>query len=134
MTTVRSVAEPVVADVAAEALTTSSLQLWQSSPAYLLETTYFESYPRWSLLPTASRAMIYHCVRSLRPEVVIEIGTYRAGTSEVIARALFENGSGRLLTADPHGLDRCPSIIASWPEQLRSHVEFFPLQLHGLLR
>jgi hypothetical protein len=52
-------------------------------------------------------------IRTLRPQAVAEVGTLFAGTTEVMARALWENGSGVIHTADPYGADRCPEIIAS---------------------
>ncbi len=124
---VRPVWSPVVRDIACEPLTTESLARWRASEACADEVAYFAAYPEQSLLSTVSRAFIYHCVRSQKPDRVIEVGTYHAGTAELIARALHENGRGRLFTADPFGAVRCPAIISTWPDELRERVEFFPL-------
>jgi hypothetical protein len=39
----------------------------------------------------------------LRPKVVAEVGTLFAGTTETLARALWENGEGVVHTTDPFG-------------------------------
>jgi predicted O-methyltransferase YrrM len=74
-----------------------------------------------------SRAALYCLIRTLRPQAVAEVGTLFAGTTEVIVRALCENGSGVIYTADPYGADRCPGIIATWPQELRRITHFRPL-------
>jgi hypothetical protein len=47
-----------------------------------------------------------------------------AGTTEVIARALHDNGLGVIHTVDPFGADRAPAVIASWPQPLRAITHF----------
>lgn len=47
---------------------------------------FFQRYPPMSLLSATSRSLLYFLTRQLRPRVVLEIGTYYAGTSEVFAR------------------------------------------------
>jgi hypothetical protein len=44
-----------------------------------------------------------------------------------MARALWENGKGIVHTTDPLGGDRCPQIIASWPQELQRLTRFHPL-------
>jgi predicted O-methyltransferase YrrM len=80
-----------------------------------------------SLLSPDSQALLFAMVRNLRPENVVEIGTFRAGTSEVLCRALQANGSGKLHTVDPFGGETVPRIIADWPEALCRHVIFYPV-------
>ena len=43
---------------------------------------------------------IYALARHLRPEMVVEVGTYAGGTSVGWAKALAENGGGRLVCLD----------------------------------
>jgi predicted O-methyltransferase YrrM len=74
-----------------------------------------------------SQALLYCTIRLVRPRLVIEIGTYHAGTAKVIACALAANGCGRLHTIDPFGKSRVPSILASWPAHLRDIVCFYPV-------
>lgn len=107
--------------------TPSDLQSLISTLAYRDALAYFTSYPPRSLMSDHSRAVLYTLVRTMRPAVVAEVGTLYAGTAEVMARALWENGNGILHTTDPLGGDRCPAIIATWPEELQQRVRFHPL-------
>lgn len=88
---------------------------------------YFDNYPPSSLMSSTSRAAMFALIRMLRPKCIAEIGTYRAGGTEVMARALWANGEGVLHTADPYGSDTAASIIATWPAELRDRVQFHPL-------
>ena len=96
----------------------------QTMPAYADALAYFKNYPERSLMSDHSRTVLYSLVRMLRPKLVAEIGTLHAGTTEVFARALWENGDGLIHTADPYGGDRCPQIIGNWPPDLQRHVKF----------
>jgi hypothetical protein len=70
---------------------------------------------------------MYHLVKAVKPDLMAEIGTYYAGTTEIIARALLANGDdGKIVTIDPYGADRVPGILQEWPEQLRRHVIYSP--------
>jgi hypothetical protein len=63
----------------------------------------------------------------MRPSAVAEVGTMYAGTAEIMARALWENGSGIVHTTDPLGGDRCPQVIANWPQELQQLTRFYAL-------
>jgi hypothetical protein len=80
-----------------------------------------------SLLSPDAQALLFALVRNLRPEHAFEIGTFRAGTSEAIARALHANGTGLLHTVDPFGLPHVPAILVKWPRELRRRVRFYPV-------
>ena len=95
-----------------------------ASPEYAEIRAYFSLYPSRSFMSDHSRAVLYSLVRMMRPQLVAEIGTLHAGTTEVLARALWENGGGVVHTADPYGGDRCPAIIAQWPAELQRHAQF----------
>jgi Methyltransferase domain len=88
---------------------------------------YFQPYPAKSLVSCESRAFLYLLARAMRPTAIAEIGTYYAGTSEVLARALWENGAGLFHTADPFGGERCPVIIRQWPEALQKFVQYYDM-------
>lgn len=60
----------------------------------------------------------------MKPELAIEIGTYLAGTSEVMARALHANGSGFLATVDPRSSESVPPILNKWPAELLERAKF----------
>jgi predicted O-methyltransferase YrrM len=105
----------------------SDIRSLVSTPAYGDALAYFTSYPPRSVMSDHSRAVLYALARTMQPRVVAEVGTMYAGTAEVMARALWENGAGILHTTDPLGGDRCPTIIARWPEELQQRVRFHPL-------
>lgn len=108
------------------------IQDWVGSEAYEAEVAAFSEGPKHSLLSAHSRAFLFHLVRTLRPKRVLEVGTYFAGTAEVLARALRQNGVGTLVTTDPFGAERCPFIIRQWPAELQRHVEYHALNSMAL--
>ena len=118
---------PLAAEIAAQTVSRAALDAVIAGPVYRSLVPYFNGYPECSLMGPHSRAVLYSLARMLRPATIAEIGTLHAGTSEVLARALWENGSGLLLTTDPFGADRCPPVIASWPAELQQITEFHPL-------
>lgn len=72
--------------------------------------------------------MLYELIRRLRPELCLEIGTFFANTTELMAQAQVDSGGpGRVVTLDPFGGDRVPGILDGWPEELRSRVTFKPV-------
>jgi predicted O-methyltransferase YrrM len=106
-------------DISAE-----GLKAWRQSRAFQKVISSYRDYPSRSVMSDDSRALLHHLVVMRRPERVLEIGTYNAGTAEVIARALWEAGHGHLETIDPFGGERCPPIIATYPPQLQGRVSF----------
>jgi len=82
-----------------------------------------ENSPR-SLLPPAAQAHLYVATRVLKPEVVVEIGSYHGGTAETFARALVANRSGQIHTVAPHEGAMVRANIAAWPEAMRERVVF----------
>jgi predicted O-methyltransferase YrrM len=92
-----------------------------------LWSQYLRSYPSRSLMSSPSRALLYVLVRAMKPAEVVEIGTFFAGTTEVLARALWENGAGLVHTVDPFGGDRCPPIIKQWPVPLQHFVRYYAM-------
>jgi hypothetical protein len=74
-----------------------------------------------------SRVVLYELIRHTNAKYVAEVGTLFAGTTEVIARSLYDNGGGKIFTTDPFGeLNGCPGIIAEWPPELKELCEFMP--------
>jgi hypothetical protein len=88
---------------------------------------YKTAASRRSLISAASAALIYTLIRNAKPQHVVEIGTYDGGTSEMICQALHENGSGTLHTVGPFDAERVAPIFESWPQELRRHLEFYPM-------
>ena len=105
-----------------------------STVAYADIESYFADYPPRSYMSDHSRAVLYSLARMLKPEAVAEIGTLFAGTTEVLARALWENGRGLVYTTDPFGGERCPGIIATWPRPLQDVTRFHALNSMDFLR
>jgi predicted O-methyltransferase YrrM len=77
-----------------------------------------------SLLTDASQALLYSMIRNLRPEHVVEIGTYKAGTAEGLARAVHANGLGIVHTISPFDAERFSAISANWPPELHQAVRY----------
>ena len=64
-------------------------------------------------------------VGRLRPLLTLEIGTFFAGTTRVLAEAsVAARVGGRVVTLDPFGGHRVPGILSTWPEAVRAHVEY----------
>lgn len=98
-----------------------------SVPSYEPATEHFRGVQNGSLAGVADRAYYYHLIRLIKPKLGLEIGTFKAGTTEVFASAMQANGFGILLTIDPFGGDRVPPIIEKWPAELREYVSFSPV-------
>jgi predicted O-methyltransferase YrrM len=122
--------QPLVAlgrNIEAQRVTHAALLDYLAGPVYRELLVYFDTYPPRSLMSSQSRCILYALIRMMQPEAVAEVGTLFAGTTEVMARALWENGSGVVYSADPFGGDRCPAILATWPAELRRHAEYHDL-------
>ena len=103
------------------------LEQLQASPELTAANKFFDGYPKKSLVGAQSRSILYFLTRYLRPKAVLEIGTFCAGTTEIFAQALEANGVGQVVTTDPHGAQRVPPILQSWPAKLRNRAIFLPL-------
>ena len=72
-------------------------------------------------------AMIYALIQHLRPTECLEIGTFFASTTRIMAEAIVEGKTGTILTTiDPFGKDRVPAIIEAWPKSLQSVTQYRP--------
>lgn len=97
-----------------------------SVPSYAPATDHFRGVDNGALSSPADRAFFYHLIRLLKPKLGLEIGTFKAGTTEVLASAMQANGIGILMTIDPFGGDRVPPILEKWPAELQEYVSFSP--------
>lgn len=95
-----------------------------SAPSYAPATEHFRDIGNGSLSGAGCLSFLHHMIRLAKPKLGLEIGTFKAGTSEVLARAMQANGFGILLTIDPFGGERVPPIIESWPTDLREYVSY----------
>lgn len=103
-----------------------SLQKLAGSVQLDVAADYFEQRASRSQQTPAHKAMLNLMARFRRPRLALEIGTFFAGTAEVIADALWANGQGMIETidADPVSLERAPKMIGEWPLPLRAFVRF----------
>jgi predicted O-methyltransferase YrrM len=79
-----------------------------------------------ALVSPHTQALLFTLVRNLRPEHVIEIGTYKASTTEAICRALYANNKGTIHTVDPHNIITIFSNFRNIPQGFRRHLCFYP--------
>lgn len=94
------------------------------APHFQLCTAFFAGIPaiNRALVSAETQALLFSLTRNLRAEVVIEIGTYRASTTEAMARAVWANGRGCVHTIDPFADPALYEILSDFPTQLRNVV------------
>jgi predicted O-methyltransferase YrrM len=99
------------------------------SAEFAAATQFFADNPvvERSLVSPQSQALLYCLIRNLKPEHVFEIGSYRAGTTEAMCRALHANGAGVAHTVDPYCAEHVAVVLKHWPPALHDHV-----QLHAM--
>ena len=103
------------------------LEVLLASDCLAVANSVFSVYPETALINALSRSLLYFLTRYLRPDYALEIGTYKAGSSEILTHALLTNGTGTLITIDPFGQERVPPILDSWPDSLRKHISYMPV-------
>ena len=90
-----------------------------------------------SLLSIEAQALLHILVRNLRADHVVEVGVFKAATTEAIARALHSNGHGVVHAVDPYRSEYIAAVFKRWPASLSNHVSFHPrdsVQFFGELR
>jgi predicted O-methyltransferase YrrM len=99
-----------------------------SSSEFPQTENYFESSPAFarSLVSSASQALMFSIIRNARPKHIVEIGTFKGGTTECFSRALDANGDGIVHTIGPFDSAHFLPILKNWPDNLRSRVRFYP--------
>jgi predicted O-methyltransferase YrrM len=95
-----------------------------AAPEFEATKSYFNDNPvaARSLISSQSQALLYSLIRNLRPDHVYEIGTYKAGTTEAICRALYANGKGIAHAVDPFRGEYIAAVLKLWPPKLFRHV------------
>ena len=95
-----------------------------AAPDFEATKTYFYDNPvaARSLISSQSQALLYSLIRNLCPDHVYEIGTYKAGTTEAICRALYANGKGLAHAVDPFRGEYIAAVLKLWPPELFRHV------------
>jgi predicted O-methyltransferase YrrM len=99
------------------------------SPAFAGCEQFFTDCPSAarSLLSAKAQALLYATIRNFRPDHVVEIGTYKGGTTEGLARAVLVNGQGVVHTVSPFDAERFERIAAQWPAELKRQVRYHPV-------
>lgn len=78
-----------------------------------------------SMTPPEETACIYGLIQRLRPALCLEIGTFFAVTTRVMAQAMHDAAiPGKIITLDPYGQARVPDILRAWPPSLQPYVEY----------
>lgn len=106
---------------------------WQqslvASAEYKSAVQLFSREASWSqsLVSWEGLALLYSLVRSQRPETVVEIGSFKGWTAQVLARALHANGRGTVHTVGPFDTERFLPLYDQWPDELKQRCKFHPL-------
>jgi predicted O-methyltransferase YrrM len=83
---------------------------------------------RQGITPAPEAAMLYGLIQQIRPQWAVEIGTFFADTTRVMAEAIVDWGiCGKVITIDPFGAERAPALIKSWSRDLQEVTEFKPI-------
>jgi predicted O-methyltransferase YrrM len=90
---------------------------------------FFYGHPHWrdGILSTHGLAWMYHAVRVSRPTHIVEIGTYKGWTAQVLAYAAHANGEGIVHTVGPYDEERFAPLLEQWPTELRQRLRFYPM-------
>src|SRR5947209_5202468 len=98
--------------------------LLELHPSERLRSAVWTLYARKDvsyLTPLEEICTLCFLIERLQPPTVLEIGTFFATTSKIMAEALSRCGrKGKLVTLDPFGGHRVPAIIRTWPEATRA--------------
>ena len=75
-----------------------------------------------SLVSSQSQALLYRPHPQSSSRSLFEIGSYKAGTTEAICRALYANGKGTAHAVDPFRGEYIAAVLKFWPPELIRHV------------
>jgi predicted O-methyltransferase YrrM len=97
------------------------------APEFRQTSEFFSKTPPWSqgLVSSDGLALLYHATRLLRPAAVLEIGTLKGWTTQVLARAVEANRHGVVHTVGPYDNWRFSPLLKQWPTHLTSRVKFY---------
>jgi predicted O-methyltransferase YrrM len=100
-----------------------------AAPEFAAAVAFFADNPvtSRSLETPTAHALLYCLTRNLRPDHVFEIGTYRAGTTEALCRALQANGRGVVHSVDAFTGDYAEAVLKHWPPALLRHVKLYAM-------
>ncbi|MBV9119384.1 MAG: class I SAM-dependent methyltransferase [Chloroflexi bacterium] len=82
---------------------------------------------REHITPPEETAAIYGLLQEIKPRSALEIGTFFARTTRIMAEAIVERGIDAVVTTlDPFGAARVPGILRSWPRRLQAVTAYKP--------
>jgi predicted O-methyltransferase YrrM len=99
-----------------------------SAPEFRQTEEYFKANPAStrSLISPYGQALMFSLIRNAHPDHVVEIGSFKGGTTECLSRALDANGRGVIHTIGPFDSEHFLPVLESWPDNIRSRVRFYP--------
>ncbi len=92
---------------------------------------FFTRHSALSMLTAQSRALLYQIIRLYRPMDVVEIGAFRGGTTEALARALAANGAGTVHAIDPFNASEVRRAVKRWPKPLQPYAATYATSSMG---
>ena len=115
---------PLVERGVDEALNDWILRL-PSAPETEAIADQFGPHGQGSPMPNV-QAVMYQLLVETQSAHILEIGTLFAGSTHVLARAAHAVGDGMVVTIDPFGGERVPTILRQMPIELRERIHFYP--------
>lgn len=80
---------------------------------------------RISLVSRHGQALLYSLVRNQKPSHVVEVGCFKGGTTEAIARALETNGHGIVHAIGPFDRKLFAPTYQGWPVELQRRAKYY---------
>ena len=98
-----------------------------NAPEFPETVNFFATTPaaERALIPPVSQALMYAVIRNQKPHNLVEIGSFKAGTTEMLARTIQGTGYGTLHTGSPYDASRFLPVYHRWPARLRSPVRYY---------
>jgi predicted O-methyltransferase YrrM len=92
---------------------------------------FFTEHAGLSMLSAHSRALLYQVIRLYRPTDVVEIGAFRGGTTQALARALAANGAGTVHAIDPFNASEVRRAVKRWPKAIQPYAVVYAASSMG---
>jgi predicted O-methyltransferase YrrM len=98
--------------------------------AFVREPAYADLMRRFdaqdgAITGTRQTALLYATIQHLRSPCSLEIGTFFAHSTRIMADAMVDAGiDAKVVSLDPFGGERVPGIIAGWPAAQQAVTDF----------
>lgn len=99
------------------------------SSEYRRAAELFPKYPFGTdpLISWYALSLLYATIRNQHPNCIAEVGSYKGGTSRVMAQALDSNCKGTLHTIGPFDSHHFLPNYEKWPKQIKARTTFHPV-------